>query len=366
MHFWDWRKGFFFLGLAWALPHTALGTPMIETKDVTLDLGVLAQPAFQSLGQPDSSATSQDFFLRRARLIAGGTVGSSFEFFLETDAPNLGLDTGNPPTKNITPSIFLQDFYVSYHSSDAFHVDAGLIYIPFLHNGLQGASTLYSWDYFANTFNQSAPLSNINGRDTGVQARGLIANHVEYRVGVFQGRRTGIGQNSPRYAGRVQVNLLDPETEYFYAGTYFGAKRIVSFGIGFDAQDTYRGYGADAFVDLPVGGGVVTAQIDCASLDPGTFLSTLSKQVFLSSEGGYRLPELPVSPILRFERRWMDTPTAAVNNETRAGVGVGYWIDGHRSNLKLFYTRVIPDTSVDSSAAAYNAVNLQWQLWFFR
>ncbi len=64
----------------------------------------------------------------------------------------------------------------------------------------------------------------------------------------------------------MQLNLLDPETNYFYAGTYLGTKKILSLGGSVDFQEggssNYRAVGADALIDLPVGPGAVTTQLD--------------------------------------------------------------------------------------------------------
>src|SRR4029453_19165541 len=119
---------------------------------------------------------------------------------------------------------------------DEFKLDGGMMLIPFTHNSVQGATTLYALDYFAGSFTQSAGFGNFTGRDVGVQARGLVIGHLEYRLGVFTGFRGAplMGATNTRaemrIAARVQYNLFDPETAFFYAGTYGGAKRIVSFG----------------------------------------------------------------------------------------------------------------------------------------
>ena len=60
-----------------------------------------------------------------------------------------------------------------------------------------------------------------------------------------------------RAAGRVQVNLMDPETGFFYAGTYLGTKKILSIGASFDFQDAqdqtaYKYFAGDVFVDHAV------------------------------------------------------------------------------------------------------------------
>jgi hypothetical protein len=76
------------------------------------------------------------------------------------------------------------------------------------------------------------------------------------------------------------------------------------------------------------------------------------------AEGGYRFDAVKLSPIARYERRWGD---GAAGNETDVGGGVAFWAFGHTSNLKAFYTRLIPD----DPQKAYDQFNLQWQLYFY-
>src|SRR5205814_5387031 len=128
---------------------------------------------------------------------------------------------------------------------------------------------------------------NPQGRDLGVQARGLVAGgHIEYRLGLFQGFRisevpgppaTVGGLNFFRFATRVQVNILDAEPGFFKAGTYLGAKKILSFGGFFDIQKSYKYFGGDFLLDLPVGPGIVTAQADVVHWDGGDFIPSLPK-----------------------------------------------------------------------------------------
>ena len=41
---------------------------------------------------------------------------------------------------------------------DVFKIDAGYMLPPLSHNAIQGAGTLYSWDYFANSFRSTANM----------------------------------------------------------------------------------------------------------------------------------------------------------------------------------------------------------------
>jgi hypothetical protein len=251
----------------------------VETPTGTLRIGLLAQPQYSAVGNQTNDGYSQNFYLRRVRILVGGTLFGKFDYFLETDSPNLFL-AGSPlagdmfgPSLKTTAAMAIQDAFITYRPladnkpiADALKIDVGYMLPPMAHNALQGATTLYGWDYFAFTFQHTnafgAALAPV-GRDAGVQLRGLVgAGHVEYRAGIFQGLRnrpaTGeVGaRNFFRVTARLQLDILDPEPGFFYAGTYFGAKRILSVGGSFDFQDSYKYVAGDAMLDLPVGPGV--------------------------------------------------------------------------------------------------------------
>ncbi|HSS40774.1 MAG TPA: hypothetical protein VLT58_18555, partial [Polyangia bacterium] len=300
----------------------------------------------------------------------------TIEYFFDTDYPNLFLSstdvTGGVATqtpKN-TPGLNIQDaFATAKPFGDVFKIDAGYMLPSLSHNAIQGAGTLYSWDYFANSFRSTANMllgssASPVGRDTGVQARGLVLDgHLEYRVGLFQGLRNAPsgtdvgGRNFFRVAARIQINLLDPETGYFYAGSYLGAKRILSIGFFGDEQNNfdYRFFGGDAFADLPVGDGVFTAQVDVVHWSGGGFVA-IPKQTAVSAEAGYTFGGARLSPILRYEKDWNSS-----SNPANYSIGLAWWPYGHTSNVKLFYTQ----NRVANEAHAANQVNLQWQVYFF-
>jgi hypothetical protein len=354
----------------------------------TLKVGLLIQPQFQSLGSTALDGNSYNLFIRRTRLLVAGTLFGAFDYFFDTDYPNLFLAANEGPTATAaatttkaTPGMNIQDAFITWKAlGDLLKVDAGYMLPPMAHNAVQGAGTLYSWDYFAFTFLSTANTllgssASPVGRDLGVQLRGLLLDgHIEYRLGLFQGVRnpetpsalgdtaTTVGANNFfRATGRIQINLLDAEPGFFYAGTYLGKKKILSFGFSGDTQSSYHYLAGDIFADLPLGPGVFTAQVDVAHWTGGTFIP-LAKETAVMGEAGYNFDAVHLSPIVHVEHLWGGTSPGGITSvdQTRAGGGLAFWPYGHTSNLKAFYTR---NTEAGGAHAA-NQFNLQWQLYF--
>jgi hypothetical protein len=360
--------------VAVAVPATQTQLRIDLPNSSSIRFGLLSQLQYEGHGNAANDDFVHNLFLRRFAVIIGGTLFEDFEYFFDTDFGDLFKANGDESLKS-GPGISAKDAFVTYKGlGDVFKIDGGLLMPPLSHNVLQGGGSLYSWDFFFNTFRHAAAFGSTDnsfGRDVGVQFRGLVLDgHLEYRTGVFQGRRqpaeagppARLGSRNPfRFAGRVQINILDPETNYFYAGTYLGTKRILSFGASYDFQpdegSSYKSWSVDGFLDLPLGPGSVTAQVDLVYRD-GDELVVLPKQTFLGAEAGYRFDAVKLSPIVRVERRW--GPGTALD-ETDLSAGLAFWAFGHNSNLKAFYTRLIPA----DPANAFDQFNLQWQLAFY-
>jgi len=352
----------------------------------SIRFGLLLQPQYQAASSPALNSYANNLYIRRTRLLVGGKFLGKVEFFFDTDYPNLFLDSntaaeGAPEVfaKN-GPGMIVQDAFITYKvldgpMEDALKVDAGFMLPPMSHNAVQGAATLYGWDYFSYSFQHSNAFgSTVNpvGRDVGVQLRGLVVDgHLEYRVGLFQGRRDNVSatdvqaRNFFRATARVQVNLLDPEPGFFYAGTYLGAKKIASVGGSFDIQGAYKYFALDGIVDMPLGPGVVSGQLNLAHWNGGTLLPGLLRQTALMGEAGYNFAGFQVSPIVRYEHLWGSgapaDPATYLANQARYSFGVAYWPYGHNMNLKAFYSRV----QTTGAARGFNQFNLQWQVYFF-
>ncbi|HJZ84924.1 MAG TPA: hypothetical protein VKN99_07110 [Polyangia bacterium] len=360
-------------------PSAATGPLKIEGPNASIRFGVLLQPQYEAAGSLTQSGYAHNLYLRRARVLVGGTLFQDFEFFFESDSPNL-FKANVDGVKN-TQGMFVQDAIVTWKRFEFLKIDAGFMFPPLAHNAVQSAATLYSWDYFTNTFRHSDIFNAASppvGRDAGAQLRGLVlGGRLEYRFGAFQGLREpsapAMGptpaqtqaQNMVRLCGRLQFNLWDPETAFFYAGSYLGKKRILSVGAAFDVQDDYHYWAGDVFFDYPLGPDVVTAQFNVAQWNSDGFIRNamgapvLPTQTAYMIEAGYLIGKVELSPIGRFERLAYSAPGT---DSSRLSLGLAWWYHGHNSNLKFFYSFIRNETD---AAPSTNQVNLQWQYYIF-
>lgn len=359
-----------------AAPTKAPTRLQLELADGTsMRFGLLWHAQYETLGNSVNSDVSQNLFLRRFALIVGGTVLHDLEYFFDSDFGNLFKASGEESLKN-GPGFVTKDAFVTFKGlGQALMIDGGLMMPPGARNSLLAGPGLLSLDFFRNAFVHNTVFGNTSnpfGRDLGVQLRGHLGNGlISYRLGVFQGKRGAPSagppvragsRNSFRFAGRVQLNLLDAEPNYFLFATYLGKKRILSFGAAADYQGederSYRALALDGAFDLPLGSfGGITGEVDWVYRDGGTLVA-LPEQTALQADAGLRIDALRLSPVARFERRWVRN---APGDETVLGAGLAFWAYGHTSNLKVFYQRIRPE----SPARAFNQLNIQWQLAFF-
>lgn len=376
-------------------PFIGFGPPLkparIENDTLSLRLGMFAQPQFEAAGAPDATKSAKNIYLRNVGLYVEGTVFDYFEYFFAVNYPNLfkvdptnqtGGTSKNAPGLNVQDAIVTLKPFGKKSYGDALKLDAGFMLPSLSHSSLENPFTLYGLDYFVNTYRRNVLTStdpfksngqSPQGRDAGAQLRGLVlGDHLEYRAGLFQGLRVGplpasegteaeLGSvNFFRFTGRLQVNILDAEKDFFYQGSYLGEKKILSVGGFIDFQDEYISAGGDVFLDMPLGPGVVTAQGSIIVWDGRNFIQTLPKQTAYMAQAGYTIQKLMLSPIVRFEYLDPAEPTPASPSEIRYSGGLAFWPWGHTSNFKAFYTYVKRDPAPEP----FNQVNVQWQVYF--
>ena len=336
----------------------AFGQAVVKVNDnVNFKFGVLLQTQGDATQDAASHLYAQNVFIRRARILVGGQIAPNLTFFAETDSPNLFKSTV-AGVKNNASTIILQDAYVNYKFKDQFSVDAGLLLVSPSRNGLQSAASLMPVDYGAHTFANSAALQNSAGRDTGIQARGYLANKkFEYRAGIFQGMRDAVNREL-RSTVRVQYNFFEPETSFFYTGTYLGKKKILAIGGGFDHQHKYDAHSADIFFDWPVSSGAITAQLDHIRYNGSTFLKNLPDQQDTLFETGYLIGKTRVMPVVQVAER--NFAASSGIDEKRYGAGVNYFLNGHNANFKALFIR--SDLKGGKTA---NQFTVQLQFFYF-
>jgi hypothetical protein len=346
----------------------AMAVPLYtdEAKGVAVNVAVLAQPWFQvtaptsagqgspGIGAADGESPSFDFFLRRVRLMAYGSITKELSYFVETDQPNLGK------AGDFTTSMFIQDAFLTYAFAPEFKIDAGMMLVPLSHHTIEGAIGLNAMDYHSDLIR--FPAGKIF-RDTGIQFRGLLFNNLlHYRVGIFEGVRQAavpapamppavplppLNDNGlPRFAAQLRLNILGDESDFFLKGIYFTPKPLVSVGLGADVQSkavrklngepgTYAALSADVFVDYPFSENdelIVKANFfnyseGASGVTGSTALA--AGGIACYAEAGFRHGWFEPLAFVEYLEAKNDTLTIVSPH-----VGANFWIQKHTFNIK--------------------------------
>jgi len=325
-------------------------------------VGILGQMQAEEADVAGSNDTSKNLFLRRLRLIMGYSLSDKLSIFVETDDPNLGKATAalNAAGVKDTGTIFIQDFVATYKFAKELQLDGGLLLMEQDYNHNQSAASLMALDFGPFIFNESAPTQSRTGRDYGLRARGYVADdHLEYRLGVYQGVRGINNSNEFRYAGRLMYSFFSPQVGLFYRGTSLGKVHTLAIGGSFDKQEQYHNYGGDVYLDQPLGGGnSLVLQGDYNQIDGGKFLPVLPEQNDLMIEAGLYFASIKLQPFIQYSSEDFKDPLRV--DETRSTAGLAYFASGHNNTVKLSYTRIEP-----KHGDSRKQINLQWQVFQF-
>jgi hypothetical protein len=234
-----------------------------------VDVGALVQAQYRI--EQDAAGSghdpSNDFLLRRARIILSGQFNDNIGFLIDTDVsyatgpgttPNVPAAASapggaSPTATSVYNGIYLLDALATYKVSKEFMLDAGLMLLPSLnHNGLTSGAKYASVNNFTQYF---SPNSQRGTRDVGIAIRGLLLDdRLYYRLGVFNGVQTratipavvgppavaaspGINPgDAPRFAGQFRFNIAGKEDGYAFCQVCFAKSPIISIGVGADFQ----------------------------------------------------------------------------------------------------------------------------------
>jgi hypothetical protein len=381
-------------------------------------VGATARP---TPGDTTDGGFAIDYYCRRCRLWATGSVVKDVVFNILFEASNLGKADAATGAKSFAAPQFL-DAYVQAKFADGFLLSAGNILLPLTRNGTQPTTTYLSID---NANIDTSPIGQGNTtvlRDLGFQANGFfLEDHLEYRAGVFQGTRApatptqSAGHNAPRVIAMLQYNLWDTEKGYVNGGHYFGTKQVVGVFASFDYQtmrkgdpvtlptgavtgagtpkNAYMGISAAAFINYPLSGkdakggdevvGLVQwGMYDGGMVDPaaaaGSALPSypaVLKQTNLLVEAAYFNKGLSASVFGKYEFRSIDggyaDATKATNNVSWLAFGLKYYFaPANMYNLALQFERTsFPDANIVAPVSpavakqdASNALTLQLQM----
>ena len=370
--------------------------------------------------QPDGSdgGYANDFYCRRCRLFTTGSVVKDVTFNLLFEASNFGKANIATGVKDYAFPALL-DAYAQVKFADAFSLSAGDILLPLTRNGTQPTTTYLSID---NANVDVTPVLQGNTtvlRDLGVLANGfLLADHLEYRVGLFQGTRAAAvtttsattppvttttrtaSHNLPRFVAALQYNLWDPEKGYVNGGHYYGTKKVLGAVASFDYQglgngdppkpgsdkDPYMGFSAATFINYPLsgsadpkrGGDELVGLLQFGYYDgggatppnPGTYPNVLKQTNYLA-EGAYYNRDMKLSFFGKFEMRKIQShlysaAVQAASNITWYAAGLKYYIaPANLCNLGLQYERIQFQDALATQQGGTNNVTVQMQLLLY-
>ena len=361
-------------------------------ENMWVKFGLQAQAWFDSL--QDSAVVTggtrgyvNNLFLRRARMLFGAQVMKNVAVFFQTDNPNLGKTLGNAAGKSFGTFI-LQDAWGEVKLHDALIIHGGLLIVPFSRQLLASTTTFWNIDIGNTTGTASAPLGQLNTRDTGFELQGFVLeDHLQYRVGVFSGLRNppltmpnGVGgQNSPLFATYIQYNFFDVEkTTFVYGGHNYGKKKIVGVAVGGALQkgpehDPFWAGSINLFAAWPLsgeankdGGDEIGGLVQFIHFNGQDTAPTLPNQNDLLVEVGYYNKELSFGAFGKFEmRRVTDEALKAAQNTFWFGGGLRYYIKENNCQFAIAYNRAqFPDA--DSSVKkGTNEFTFQMQVYYY-
>ena len=394
-------------GLAFfLLPDPARSQVVVKVNDtVNFRLGFQLQGWADYNQDPISQGYSQNFFLRRVRLIMAGSIAKNVSFFFQTDNPRLG----NAP-KALDAGFLVQDAFGEWKplGNDLFAIEVGKMLVPFTRNSLQSTSSHLALDGGTWTFLQDAGAGNglqgDAGRDLGFQFKSyLAADHLEIRAGVFDGFRApanaggASARNPPRFVGRVVYNFFDTEKGYVPVGTNLGKRKILAIGGGYDTQGGFtspatatapagkgwEGYGGDFMIDWPIGPtdaakgqNAVTAHVDYIHFDGGCranaagivqsncLIPGLQRQEEVFTDLGFYFVDLKLQPFVRFEAREFKDATQQTKNIRRYMGGFNYYVAQQNLKITGAWEKIVPNLAA-STATIKNTNHFVVQVQFY-
>ncbi len=338
-------------------------------QSVSVGFGLRSSFTSAEKGAPDGKSRSEDFSLDSIRLYMGASLNKYIKATFNTE-------------KKSDNSVQVIDGIAQFEPMPEFNVWFGRMLPPSDRSNLDGPYYLLAWSYPGLV---SQYPSYAVGRDNGVLAWGNVDKKVVYSVGAFQGHNNVSGASSESgnllYAGRVAINLLDPELApaYYTGSTYYGAADIFTIGLVVQTQSdgagtaadkgNYTGYNIDVlYENKDTGSGSVTLEGAAYKYDTDGKVDTSAAFDTTKNSSGvgglqqgkayllgaaYLFPQQvgwgKFQPYVRFQKFDRDkiSENGAVllydGNFKQYDVGVNYVIAGPNAKISATYTDSKPD-----------------------
>jgi hypothetical protein len=335
-----------------------------------VEIGFWAQLWYQYVENGKSGKGLNDFMARRAYFYVKGQPANNLSFFTHIAVDRYGQDGLDSPSLGLGSGLAFRDAWATWHLSRAFKIQVGRMYVPLTRNyGTTSTKSLLTTDlsFFQGGVRGTIFYASKVGRDDGVTFWGNpFDGRLQYRLMVSEGMENNSNpEDRLRFVGRMAVNLLELETEWFNQGTYLGQKKVLSLGFGMDSQSDLTlnnqtgqdnlAWTVDAFFDHPLAAGAVTVESAYINIRNNTQTHNFSQlaagddaEIFYL-QAGYYLPaqigDGRLQPYTRYE-------TAAVDQKSDTHFfsgGFNYYLKGHNGKISLDYTFVDHSNMDDQS-----------------
>ena len=405
------------LGLSFA-PGAALAGAKIEITDdsyITLGMGLRTSYTNGEAGAPNGEDYAHNFELESWRLYVSGQIMPYVLF--EFNADYEGTGNASAQTTDLDQNeIQVLDGIIKLEFNDYVNLWAGRFLPPSDRANLSGPYYLNAYDF---PFVQQYP-NIFAGRDEGAAYWGQIGGGMfKWQFGAFEGLDDTNAQDTMGetvgdeddllYAGRLVLNLWDPEPGYYNASTYYGEKDVLAIGLVGQIQNNavvgncdtlidpadfpteldfieailaadgltvcnaaddvgdFRAWNVDVLMEKKLDIGVVSFNGAYYDYDrdrlgtpgnEGAGWFTLGS-ILLPQEFGPGKWRGKFEPFVRYQL--FDPRASGESDHTRWDVGVNYVLRGHNARITAQYSLDRGDPSDNSSKDIYK-IGLQFQL----
>lgn len=317
-----------------------------DTQSVSIGMGLRTSFNMIEDAAPSGEDRSKDFLLDSFRFYMAGQLHPIVTFEFNTDYDRTAEE-----------EIRVLDGVLKFGFSDYVNIWAGRFLPPSDRSNLSGPYYLNSWDF---PFVQMYPAV-FAGRDDGAAIWGQIGGgRFKYQVGAFEGLgQTAGGPNQEDdllYAGRLTLNLWDPEPGYYNSSTYYGSMNVLAIGVAAMTQKNAVGTAADAgdFTGWNVDflaernlGSAGVATLEGAYYDydneglatEGNGYFALVSYLLPGKIGGEKM-QGQLQPLVRYQNFESEGP--AGTDHDRLDIALSYIINGHNARVTLTYSRDDP------------------------
>jgi hypothetical protein len=210
----------------------------------------------------DDSAAQQSGSHRFASNLRPYMAGQVHEYIKFEGNADGYVDTAAPGASDI----HVLDAVLKFEVHDLFNVWFGRFLPPSDRANLSGPYFQNAWNYpiQSNLYPSILP----NGRSDGIAYWGQVGGGMfKWQLGLFD---NGKNDDTPLFAARVVLNVLDPESGYYNSSTYYGGKDVLAIGASFqhendtaadlglaDPEEDDSMWNIDFLYENTIGGGVL-------------------------------------------------------------------------------------------------------------